>query len=418
MPRLFLRFTSQAERADDEGFDATLDWLIHAGGVTTAQGHTDARALSEVIENKAPWADEPDNVVVFVPTAEVLALSCQVPGRNVTQLRRATPYVVEEFITQDIETMHVACGDLARNEPVRCLIAPRASVRDWLDCLTAAGVTPGFMTADAMALATGPGQLSALYEGESALVRTAEQLASIDVQNLPATLEIISASIAVADQPPVLRQIHGTLSEIDLSQSGFAPAQVENVDFEGSLLDYLAGDFDGAHAINLLQEEFAVKGRSGGAWKQWQSAAALAVAWLVLGALVMTAEGLWAGYKADALREQAGQLYRELYNTESAPGNPAARMRLRIGQVPVTTTGFHHLLGNLGVALQELTGRYELRSLSYSERSGLGAEAIIDDYDVLEQLQLALEQLGFDLEVVSAEQHQGRVRANLRIAGG
>ncbi len=416
MPRLFLRFDGLTKRTDD-GFEVGVDWLVRGDdGTAIAEGHADASQLVAVIEGEAPWAREPAHVVVLVPTAEILALSCQVPGRNVAQLRRAAPYAVEEFITEDIDAMHVACGELARNEPVRSLVASRRSIEDWRACLSAAAVTPGFMTADAMALPAGANRVSVLFEEETALVRTSEQIASVDVPNLAAVLEGVRGEDV--DRPAMLCQINGTLSEIDLSQSGFAPAEVENVPLEESLLSYLANSFDDAQAINILQGDFAVKRRGDASWMRWRSVAAGAGVWGVIALIFLAAEGFWAAHQADEFRQQAAQLYRDIYDVERVPGNPATRMRLRLGEAATISQGFHRLLANLGTALQEIGGRYDLQSLSYSERGGLGADMIVADYDALDRLEAELARRGFDLEVVSAEQHEARVRANLRIADG
>ena len=419
MPRLFLRFIGSAGRTADGGFDVGVDWLVRADdGAAAAEGHVDGGdALADVVRRMAPWAEDPARVVVFVPAAEVLATSCRVPGRSAAQLRRAAPYAVEEYIAEDIDTMHVACGELARNEPVRCLVVPRVSVEDWLACLAAAGVAPGFLTADAMALPVAARQASVLYDGESALVRTEQQVASVDLPNLPAVLDALRMSFQEAEQPAALLQINGTLSDMHLGQSAFAADEVKNVRIAGSLLDYLAGAFEESRAISLLQGDFTVKRRTSDAWEQWRSVAAAAGAWLAITLLVLIAEGFWADYKAGELRAEATQLYREIYGVGRVPGNPAAHMRRLLGQAPVARVGFHHLLGNLGVTLRDHAGRYELQSISYSERNGLGAEVVVADYDALEKLQAGLGERGFAAELVSAEQQQGRVRANLRVGG-
>ena len=132
MLRLFLRFAGLV-RADGDASVAELDWLVWDDvGSTTAQGRTQAAGLESVVADHAPWADAPARVVVFVPTADIVALRCDVPGRTTAQLRRAARYAVEPFITEDIDTMHVAYGALARHEAVRCLVTPRHVMQQWL----------------------------------------------------------------------------------------------------------------------------------------------------------------------------------------------------------------------------------------------------------------------------------------------
>ena len=412
MLRLFVRFTSPVDGAED----ALLDWLVRddADGAQ-AQGQTDRAGLAALVADNAPWATDPARVVAFVPTAEVVALRCEVPGRTAAQLRRAARYAVEPFVTEDIDTMHVACGALARHEPVRCLVTPSDAMRAWLDVLGDAGIAPGCMTPEAMALPTDANTIAVLYDGDDALVRAGDQLASIDAANLAAALTSLRADLDDADGV-MLRQINGSLSTVDLRAAGFAIDEVEEVGSHGSVLADLANAFDARLAIDLLQGEFTVKRRAGGAWARWRPAAVLAGAWLVLGLLVAAAQGFWANHRADGYRAEAVALYRDIYGVDRAPGNPATRMRVRLGQAPETRLGFHRLLGHLGVALSDLSGKYELRSVSYNERSGFGADVLVADYDVLDELKAALGARGVDLEIVSAEQHEDRARASIRIA--
>ena len=422
MLRLFVRFTSPVGRLVDGALDARIDCVVwdDADGVKS-QGRTDAAGLATLIAEEAPWATDPAQVVAFVPTAEVVALRCEVPGRTAAQLRRAARYAVEPFITEDIDTMHVACGALARHKPVHCLVTPRDAMRAWLDVLGNAGLAAGCMTPEAMALPADGGTIAVLYDGEDALVRAGDQVASIDVANLAAALVSLRADLDEADGV-LLHQVNGGLSAVDLRAAGFATDEVEEVEevgevgSEGSVLAELARSFDARAAIDLLQGEFTAKRHANGAWSRWRPAAVLAGAWLVLGLLVAGAQGLWANRQADGYRAEAVALYREIYGVDRAPGNPATRMRVRLGQAPETRLGFHRLLGHLGVALSDLSGKYELRSVSYTERGGFGADVLVADYDVLDELKAALGARGLDLEIVSAEQHEERARASIRLA--
>ena len=408
MQRLFLRLSDPAA--------SRVDWLVRddAHGVQ-AEGRVHATDLAGVIAVEAPWADDPVRVVALVPTADVVALRCEVPGRTSAQLRRAVRYAAEPFVTEDIDTMHVACGPLSRHEPVRCLVTPHEAMRDWMALLGTAGVVPGCLTPEAMALPADADAISVLYDGDEALVRTADQIASVDAANLAAVLAALRADRQGADAPS-LRQINGCLPELDLRAAGFAGGEVEQVAVDGSVLSYLAEVFDTRRAIDLSQGEYKVKRRHTGAVARWRPAAMVAAAWVVLGLLLAGVQGVWANHRADGFRAEAEALYRGIYGVARAPPNPASRMRVRLGQAPETRLGFHRLLGHLGRVLSELPGQYELRSVSYSERSGFGADVLVADYDVLDQLKAELAGRGLELDIVSAEQHGNRARASIRIA--
>lgn len=408
MPRLMLRLG--AHFVPDEG---EVEWLVQGEDQAIVEhGRAAGGALAEAVAAHAPWANDPARVVVFVAAADVLLLSVRVPGRNAAQIRQAAPYAVEEFLTEDIDTMHVACGTVARGAPVECLVAPQADMATWLAALSHAGVVPGFMTSDAMAVEVASNAVTVLYDGDVALVRAPGEAACVDRANLPDVLDALRTSLG---EEAVLRQIGGAMSDLELSRTGFAPEQVEAAE-RGQPLAYLAA-FDKGSVANLLQGQFAARRQAGGAGAPWRAVAASAGAAGFLALALQAAQGVWANHRADALRTEATALFRDIYQVQRVPGNPATRMRFRLGQAPEGTAGFHRLVANLGVALKELPNRYDLIGLSYTERSGLGAEVVVSDYDTLERLQTALAARGLAFEVVAAEQFEQRVRANLRLDG-
>ena len=431
MPHLHLRFRGRAQVRDD-AVDADLEWHLRENDGSRRQGRTTAGALAELLAD-AGWTEDPANVTALVPVAETLAVTCEVPGRNAAAQRSAARYAVEEFLTEDIDAMHVACGPLARGQPVRCLATPRERMETWLAVLARANVEPGLLTADAMMLPSDAAAVSVLFEGDEALVRSGDQVASVDADNLIAALAAIRAGFD-AEESPGLRQFNGALPAGDVAAAGFSPeaahqAAAESmaaatvpaatVAEEAGVLGFLADQEHAAAAapVNLLQDDFAVKRQRAGAWAHWRPAAALAGVGLAIALALWTAEGVWAGLRADAQREEARALYREIFDTERAPGSPAMIMRRRLGQAVANPAGFHRLLGELGTALGA-TGQYEMRSVSFAERNGLVAEVLVRDYDAVETLQQSLRERGLTVEVGSSEQQQARVRTSIRIAGG
>ena len=416
MGRLLLRFAPHGR----EDAERVVDWLVRDDGETSegrAEGRATAGELAELVAALPPWVADPANVTAFVPAAETLAVTCDVPGRNAAQLLRAAPYAVEEFITEDIETMHVACGTLTRGAPVRCLVASQAAMRDWLEWLGAAGLKPGMLTADAAALPGGKDTAIALIEGDHALLRGADELAEVDADNLPAALASMREAWGDDEPTPTLRLLGVGVTTEMFAAAGF---DVERMPMSGSVLAVLDEGMGGvadavAGPINLLQGDFAAKRAAGDVWGQWRGAAALAGVTVALVLALTFAEGVWAGHQADALRADARDLYRELFATDRVPGRPARLMKSRLGQAPVDGPGFHRLLGELGRA-HEGGGAAELRSVTFSVRNGLVAELLVADYDTVERLQTDLTGRGLIAEIGSSEQREGRVRASLRIA--
>ena len=416
MNRLFVRITAPVVgRAETN--EPKVDYLVRADdGTTQAAGQTDAPGLAQIVRALAPWTEDPARVVALVPVGDVLSASCEVPGRSAAQMRRAVPYAVEEFVAEDIDTMQVASADLVRNEPVHCLVAPRRDVEDWLAFLGEAGVQPGFLTADAMALTDDENVVSVLFEDDHALVRASQQMACVDLPNLPEALDGIAGRTAAADQRTVLRLVNATASDLpDLDLGGF---QVEEVPVDTSVLGFLAAEFND-RAVNLLQGDYAVRRRSTGAWSRWRPVAAAAGVWLAIGLAVVAAQGFWADHQASRFRDQAVELYRSIYGVDRVAGNPAARMRRLLGQATGTDQSFHGLIGRFGVGLADISGQFELRGVTYSPRRGLDADLLVVDDEVLERLGVSLRRQGLDMEVISTDSARAgaRIGTRLRVSG-
>ena len=413
MPKLFIRALSPATR-DDEGYHLEAEWLItEDDGSIRANGQTDLRGLAELVDPETDWLQTADNLVVIVPGDYVLGVSCEVPGRSAGQIRRALPFVVEEFVATDIEAMHLAAGEIQRGEPVRCCLVDRSLLEDWLVCLSEIGLSPGHMTAEAELLPAAEGQVSVLLEARRALLKTLDQSATVDRSNLMMALESLTAD--------KLLLVNGDPAALDFELERLEGLTILTGDDEdaeaGSTLAYLANrwlaDGDG---VNLLQGAYLPKRPVNPVWARWQGVAALAAAWAGVGIIAMIVEGLWAGAQADRLQAESEALYRDIYPQERRITNVRRQMQAKLGvRSGGDGTGFTEYLAELSAALGQgatVTG------LNYNDaRDELGADLIVRSYDDAESLQTAIKDRGLNAGITSAEQQEGGVRVRLRVGG-
>ena len=417
MARLFLRLTGPAHEAED-GLDAPCEWLLRdEAGEVVAEGSGNLIDL----DRARPWGDDLPEVIALAPVESVLCLSRTVPGRTASQVARALPFAVEEFVTQDIETMHLAHGPITRGQPVSCVLADRQLVADWLGAIGSTGLAPALMTPDA-ALLPDRCEFAVLFEGDDALLRTPEHLTRIDHRALPDTLAA-AAPAATDDAPPDttpgLEVIGGTTAQADALRDVF-PGAVEAQPLDGTVLRFLASHYAAPRSVNMLQGAFAPPRRRGGAASRWRAVAALAALWLLVFTGVRFGEGLWADHRADALQTDAAALFRELYPEARPPRNAYTEMRRRVGQPDQPSAAdFELLLGALALAIDAALEGVELQSLSYSASRGeLTTELSLREYADLDRLRLQLEDQGVVVHIGSAEEQDGIVRARLRVAMG
>lgn len=408
MPKLFIRLLSPAVVTDD-GYRLSSEWMIQEDdGRTRGHGRTDFRGLSELIDPGADWLQTPGNVIVTVPSEYVLSLSCEVPGRSVGQIRRALPFVVEEFVTTDIDAMHVASGEIRRGAPIPVILIDRTLLEDWLGCLQALQVRADYLFADADLLPVAAGQATLLLDDQRVLVRTPDQAAALDRDNL-------ALAVGALDVERV-EVVHGTLTGLELGEL------TQELDVEhapgadaGSVLEYVAGHWRSTAPLNLLQGEFKPQQPVNPLWQRWRSVAALAAVWIGVALLAMTAEGFYAGYRADRLEAASVELYRDIFPAETRVINARRQLQAKLGERPDDAGAT--ILGYLGPLAAARTPATRLQSLNYTgERGELAVDLIIDGFEALDRLKDSLAGEGVNVEITSAEQVDTGVRARVRLS--
>jgi general secretion pathway protein L len=375
-----------------------------------ASGVTDYRGLSELIDPSADWLQNPENLVIMVPAEHVLALSTEVPGRSVGHIRRALPFVVEEYLAADIERMHVAHGPIRKGSPVRVNLIDGSFIDDWVACFAELGLKPGYMVSDAELLPVNAGGASVLLEAETALVRTDSQAASIDRDNLGLALSSLDAD--------VIEVVNGELDGLTAGQLD-AGIELRSGDDSEPPLVYLARRWrELPDAVNLLQGPYTPARPPSRNIYRWRSVASLAGIWILLGLIGMAAQGIWSSVRANDLSERSVAVYRDIYPGETRvnTANVQRLFRAKLGQGGGDGgTGFTTYLGHLA---QGIDRTVSIWSLTYSEnRDTLDADLQLSSYDALEQFKQRLNRLGVDVEITSAEQQDSGVRARVRLQG-
>ena len=422
--RLFIRILSVPEPTD-RGANQTVvamacQWLLRGdGGETLARGDSLSEGLRDTIgpdgvPDAASALADPENVVVLVPTAQVAWLSRAVPGRRPAQIRRALPFAVEEFLTQDVETMHLAHGPIIRGRPVRCALLDRQLITDWLTCLRDFGLRPGHMVPDGALLPCDEGAASVLFDDGAALVKTPEHIASVEASSLPDIMESIRSSFDEADEPVRLELIGNDIAGIRADDSGF---RIHRTRFDGPVLDFLASRWEAnCPEINLLQGPFAPERRARASAGRWRGVSALAAVWLIVTLAWLLAEGYVANQRADALEAESKDLYRSIYPNDRRIPNAFAQMRVKLRGSDAGEGAFHLLLGQLAAGTLRADAEINVRSITFNDaREELTSELWLPGYAQIDGLKRGLEERGLAVDISSAEERDNIVRARLRI---
>ncbi len=429
MPKLFLRIR-----------DHEVDYLVR--GLTPADAIDESNQPSEPAQNSVsgscaldeladvvaewvgsdPWTLDPTAVVVFIPTAQTLSITCEVPGRNVAQRRRALPFAVEEFVTANVESLHIATGEIERDRAIRTLCVPKTTIDEWLDVLRNAQVEPGLMTADAYALPAPVDEAIVWFEDDLATIRSPAQIATIDSANLNLVLASLREEFDVDEDKPVLVQINGSASTKALRDAGFLTNEVRS-EVVGPALEYFAAQADERKLdgppyapINLLQGDYRPIKRLSSTSEGFRSVLRWVASVALLVVVLTAVEGVWASRRADLERVRANDLYEELFEARPS-GNPAARMRRALGRMPDEDgADFLPLLDALAHSLEASVTTFSLRNLSFAKgQRGLVADLAVPDYASLDALEEAVTERGLAWTLSSAQQEDNRIRARIMV---
>ena len=414
--RLFIRIA--AAKGIDPHELGPLEWLLlDRAGALVSQGSGDPSMLERLVDLKT--MHDPADVVLLVPTEHSLSMRCTVPGRTVGQMRRALPYVVEEYLAGDIDAMHIAAGTLKRNSPIDVVMIERAVLQSWLEALAAHGLVAGYAAPDAAMLAAVPGEATLLFDGDRVLVRSIDQLAAIETDALKLVLE----SLAAKSESTGIRfvAVNGRIPEMmraEVAQATEHPIEWVDTESEVTMLAHLAAAFPGKPpAINLLQGTLSPPKLANTGWTRWRSVAALVGVWILVMVASETVRGIWASHRTTALTADIEALYRSYFPKDQRIQDPYKQMNAHIGGHGATESTFLSLLGHLASGLAANPGA-QLRSLSFNDgRAELGAEVAVSGFDALEALKAAWSREGVSVDITSAEQQDQQVHARIRLRG-
>ena len=423
MTTLFLRLTqaAQASEASEDGHFLRTQWIIaEPDGHTRSSGIADLRGLSELVDPSAEWLKNPANLVVLIPAHLVTNVNCDVPGRNPNQIRRALPFVVEEFIASDIESMHVAAGRINTATQVRALVVQRELIDSWLAALAQVGLRPGYMLPDAEVLANSPTQTTVLLDGEEALLRSSNNVASVDLDNLEFVLPQFLDETSEALELTVVNGALNPLLAAQLPQQ----CRVNNIDLqdadnEDGLLGFLAQQWlqsagSAGERINLLQGEYEARLESSASSGRVGTLLKFAAVWFVIALGAQLIKGAYADYKADQIRNEVTTLYKDIYPQEQRiPTDIKRQMQAYMGQKSAEGSQFNSLVGLLS---SELAGEARLRGFNFqSSRNELSVELILPGFEPLNALKERLSKNGVTVDISSADNQDDGVHARLRM---
>ena len=242
------------------------------------------------------------DVIVLVPSAEVLTTTVDLPVRGRAKLQQTLPYALEEFVADDVEDLHFAAGERRSSGKIPAAVVNRVKMDEWLQRLAEANIEPTAVVADIHGLARIPGTISILIAGDEIII------------NDGADVELVMQDVSPGD---ALAAIGALDDGVEADEEGDAPQMPRHVlvycdagDEERFKHDWIAlrHELDSLDVkvlpdgvvprmavtvatgagINLLQGDYGASTDYAGMIRPWRIAAMLLVA---LGVTVLAVRG-------------------------------------------------------------------------------------------------------------------------------
>lgn len=388
-------------------------WYQDEQGAFTS-GAVGAEELIGFVEAHPNWFERPDRVALVLPSADVLYLSVNVPGRTANSVRQALPFALEEFITSDVEDVHIAHQPIRPGKPVGCAVIAADRLTAWLSLLLDAGITAGSAFSQAELIRPQESGAALLFEPNQVLVVTSDQDALIDRDAVPGILDALAID--------TITSVGGELSALELGQIAAAPEQIV---IQAPPLDYLAqrlvvagnGMRINPGALNLLQGNFAVRFEERGVTAKWRRTLALAAAWFAVAAAGTAAQGLWYEYQANTRTTENFAAFEAFFPDDSLPVTTTQlqrRLASKIGS-SADADGSESMVDLMLRTTSVLGPNNELQSLRFrGKQMELTADVLISGFDELDAIKNRSQAAGIVVEVSDATAERARVRARLK----
>jgi general secretion pathway protein L len=396
------------------------EWLVideAAGSVTTRQrgSLTLAAAVSRT-----------GRVVALAPAAQILLAEPELPPGSGVKLARAVPFALEELLTEDIDHLSFAIGRRRPRGGTPVAAVSRTVLQGWVSDLNAAGLEPVAMYPDISLMPESPGQTVLwLEKGRLAVRRPGALPFAVELSPVSEALVVagvIADPLDTTSEPKVPENtvLYVTREDWARSQAEFEQLAEKFDSLKVQLLadgplPWLARGLQATEAVNLLQGEFARVTDLGVRWRQWRTAALLAVGLLLMHVAAQALQIRQAKHETTTLDGQIASVFSAAMPAEPMQ-DPRRQMQSRLDRIRKSGAGPEEFLRTLKVLSGAMTGapKTDIDALSYREDS-LDMKVTSSSLAALSQLTQLIGKQGMTAEIQSSTPVANGVEAHIRI---
>lgn len=371
------------------------------------------------------------NVIVLVPSAEVLTTSVDIPVKG-TKLQAALPYALEEYLAEDVESLHFAAGAKRASGRSPVSVVSRERMDAWMDQLAEAGIEADAIIADSYGLARIPGTISMLLAEDHVFINDGSDVELVmqavspgDALAAIGALDDGTSRDEEADPAANIMPRHVLVycepGDDERYQHDWIAIrhELDSIDVKllpDGVMPRLAVTVATGAGVNLLQGDYARKKEYAGLFRPWNYAAILLLAFALVGIGAKTADLYLLTKQETELQQAFNQEYRQMLPGAPETDNPIAvieSLRRRIGTVD-TPPLFLQSMEQLSRAMQQ-NRNAQIQAISF--RAGIvDLRVTAPDVATLDSVQRAIAQSGqFSAAIQSTDTDGDKVSSRIQI---
>lgn len=284
--------------------------------------HGHPEALTQVAVDK--------EIIVLVPSEDVLLTSTTLPKMNRTRLAQVLPYALEEQLTSDVDKLHFATNETPTDGHLPVAVVSIDKMQHWLTLLQSWQIEANVFTPTVLALPLGPAIWHVAINGGMALVRTGlYEGFECDKANLNQLLTIALSSKAEKTEQIFIHYYSQTEEMNTAENLNLTVGITLKEEFNNSLQYFsdLAHHIVKSPSLNLLQGPYrAKKSKLPQIDKMWRMTSYLALTWVVLLFMYPTVSYFILSQRLNSLENQIEQIYKRQFPEASSMVAPKSRM--------------------------------------------------------------------------------------------
>ena len=381
---LYLRDFSCEETEEEVLYTGTVGWYIQG-----EEGEESVEGESHIVDLKSDLEEYQEgtrfnSTVLFLDDSYTLFVRESVPGRSVPQIRRALPFAVENYLSDDLENTHIAHGSISRGSAVDCIAINSELLGNILQALKLSDVYPTVCTTFGMQIPLPEEEhdVHIVMDNDSAWIRTTEQLALVNRDTLADAINLISGNRETV--PAIKIWNFGDDGDTDFyDESMYEPELFDNRGL--SFVSFALEQYSANDCVNLLQGKYSSKENATVNVRRWIMTGLFGLVCLYAYIALQAAEGVWAMFKVNALQDEMKAQFVEIYEEQPRGSNIVQQMRTRLRVAGDATREFDVLIERLAEVVSSPAHSPSIKSIRYSATlNELNVEYFVSDYEAMD----------------------------------